>query len=169
MDTLSHALWGGVAFGRRNKRSFLLASFFGFAPDIFSFGILFAANILGISERPNFENGPPDMSSIPAYVDSLYNATHSLIIFALVFGLVWVIRKKPLKEMGGWIFHILLDIPTHSTAFFATPFLWPLSSYKFDGEPWGNPWIFFPNVILLIATYSYFYIYKKRKSLARKH
>src|SRR3989339_483126 len=55
MDTLSHALWGGVAFGRKSRKSFLLASTFGLAPDILSFGILFASNLLGFTERVSFD------------------------------------------------------------------------------------------------------------------
>jgi len=161
MDTLSHALWGGVAFGRKSRKSFLLASTFGLSPDILSFGILFASTLLGIGEQPSFKNGPPDPSLIPQYVDFLYNATHSLIIFFVVFSIVWFFLKKPLWEMGAWFFHIALDIFTHSFEFFPTPFLWPLFDYKFNGVSWGTAWVFFLNVALLFISYLYFFIYKK--------
>lgn len=163
MDILSHGLWGGVAFGRENKRKFWTAFAFGISPDFLSFGIFSVMNIFGIVSGPDWSNGPPDLSSIPPFVSTLYNITHSLIVFAFVFLLVWALRKKPLYEMLAWPLHILMDIPTHSTKFFATPFLWPLSNYKVDGVPWSHPWIFFPDWIFLIAFYLYFFVYKKRK------
>jgi len=110
----------------------------------------------------------PDPTLIPAYVHILYNITHSLIIFIILFGLVWLFLKHPVWEMGAWAIHIGLDIFTHGFEFFPTPFLWPLFDYKFNGEPWGNPWIFIPNVILLIVTYTYFFWWKKNKSKAAK-
>lgn len=162
MDIISHGLYGGVAFGRTSKRSYWTAFFFGIAPDLFSFGILFALSILSISSGPDFHSGPPDPSSIPSYVHSLYNVTHSLVTVAIVFGIVWFIRKKPMIEMLGWPLHILVDIPTHSSAFFPTPFLWPLSDFHVDGTSWGQPIIFIPNVIFIIMLYTWFYVKKKK-------
>lgn len=167
MDILSHGLWGGAAFGRSVKKNFWLAFFIGISPDLFSFGIFSAMNFLGLVSGPDWSNGPPDASTIPQYVHSLYNITHSLIVFVAVFLLVWVIRKKPLYEMLAWPLHILMDIPTHSTRFFPTPFLWPVAEYKIDGVPWSHPWIFFPNWILLILIYSYFFFKKRRLKMKK--
>lgn len=163
MDIVSHGLWGGLAFGRKNRRSFWIAFFCGIAPDLFSFGIFSAMNILGLVSGPDWSNGPPDPRSIPDYVYHLYNMTHSLVMFAVVFLVVWAIRKKPLYELFAWPLHILMDIPTHSTQFFPTPFLWPFVDYRVDGIPWSHPYIFFPNWIFLILLYLYFFVYRKRK------
>ncbi len=162
MDVVSHGLWGSLAFGRKNKRSFLLAFFFGIAPDLFSFGPFFIGSFLGIWRRPPFSTQPPPESAIPSFVHLLYRPTHSVIIFAAVFLLVWLIRKKPLWAMTAWGLHILFDIPLHTEHFFPTPFLWPLSSYTVDGWNWGNPWIFFPNVILLLILYFRFFVRRRR-------
>ena len=162
MDTLSHGLWGSLAFGRKNKRSFWLAFFFGAAPDLFSFGPFFVSAFLGLVPRPQFSGAPPPESAIPGYVHFLYNPTHSLIIFAAAFLAVWLIRKKPLWEICAWGLHILYDIPLHTEHFFPTPFLWPAASYRFNGWSWGSPWIFFPNVALLIILYSWFFLIRKR-------
>lgn len=167
MDILSHGLWGGAAFGRKAKKSFWLAFFIGIAPDLFSFGIFSAMNILGLASGPDWSNGPPSPGAIPEYVHTLYNWTHSLVIFAIVFGIVWLLRKKPLYELLAWPLHILMDLPTHSTRFFPTPFLWPFADYRFDGIPWSHPWIFFPNWILLVLVYGYLW-YKKKKAKAQK-
>ncbi len=168
MDIVSHGMWGGLAFGRRNKKSFWTAFAFGISPDLFSFGLFSAMNILGLVSGPDWSSGKPDMRSIPAYVSQLYNFTHSFFVFTLVFLLVWAIRKKPLYEMLAWPLHILMDIPTHSIQFFATPFLWPITEYKIDGIPWSHPLIFFPNWILIICFYFYFFWWKKRKFLVSK-
>ena len=164
MDIVSHGLWGGLALGRASRRSFWTAFGFGTVPDLFSFGLVFA-NGLWVHGL-DFFNGlghPPDPTLIPAYVYSLYNATHSLLVFALVFGLVWLVRGKPLMELGAWGLHIAVDIFTHSAAFFPTPFLWPLSDLRVDGVPWSDPRIFFSNVLLLATLYAWFFLRRKRK------
>ena len=162
MDILSHGLYGSIAFGRRNKKSFWLAFFFGIAPDLFSFGIFFIQRLFEWESGGVVQNGPPDPSTIPVYVQSFYNVSHSLIIFLIVFAVVWFVRKKPLLELLAWPLHILVDIPTHSTQFFPTPFLWPFSSYGFDGVPWGNPWIFIPNVVLLLSLYVWYFLIRPK-------
>ena len=164
MDIISHGLYGGVAFGRANRKSFLLSFLFGIAPDLFSFGLFTAGTWIGLFDHPDWSSGQhPDPSAIPQFVHMLYNWTHSLVIFALVFGLVWLLRKKPLYELLAWPLHILVDIPTHSDTFFPTPFLWPLSDYRINGHPWSSPEIFIPNVILLISLYLWFYVIKPRR------
>lgn len=163
MDIVSHGLWGGLGFGRRSRSSFWLAFFFGIAPDLLSFGIFTAMTFLGFSEHPDWSSGNhPDPSQIPLYVHSIYDVTHSLVVFSVVFGLIWLIRKKPLYELCAWGLHILLDIPTHSNGFFPTPFLWPLSDFTVNGIPWSHPVIFIPNVTLLAVLYFWFFVARKR-------
>ena len=166
MDIFSHGLYGGVAFGRKSKKDYWTAFAFGLLPDLLSFGVLFAFMIgtavwTGVwPDGPR--GGPPELASIPGYVFSLYNLTHSFVTFAVVFGLVWFFRKAPLLTMCAWPLHILVDIFTHSDEFFPTPFLWPLSDYRFDGRSWGDPTIFIPNVLLLTLLYGYWW-YRRRK------
>ena len=155
MDILSHGLWGSAVVGRKGKKSFWLAFFFGVAPDLFSFGIFTASVWLGFESGPEWQHGPPDPSQIPSYVYSLYNVTHSLFVFLLIFGIVFAFRKKPMWEMSAWGFHVLLDIFTHSERFFPTPFLWPISDFHVNGQSWGTWWIFLPNVALLALVYAY--------------
>lgn len=162
MDIISHGLWGGIAVGRKSKKSYWLSLFFGVAPDLFSFGIFFMSTFLGFAERPHFGSEPPDLSLIPAYVGHLYNITHSLVIFALGFFVLWLIFRKPVWESLAWGLHVLLDIPTHTYKFFPTPFLWPISSFKLDGHSWGTPEIFIPDVTLLAVLYIWFFVISRR-------
>ena len=156
MDILSHGLWGALAFGRKSRASFWLAFMIGLAPDLFSFGILWVAATLGLSEKPDFSHGTPPESTIPLYVHHLYNVTHSFIVFLVVFMLTWFLLKRPLWELSAWGLHVLVDIPTHSFAFFPTPFLWPLSDWKFNGWQWMTPAILGPNYLLLSLLYAWF-------------
>lgn len=96
MDIVSHGLWGAITFGRKNRSSFWLAFVIGLAPDLLSFGILWTAATIGLEDKPDFSQGTPLESSIPPYVHQLYNVTHSLIVFLVVFLLVWIFLKRPL-------------------------------------------------------------------------
>ncbi|MBX3234913.1 MAG: hypothetical protein KF814_02065 [Nitrospiraceae bacterium] len=156
MDIVSHGLWGALAFGRRNRTSFCLAFAIGLAPDLFSFGILWVAATMGISPKPDFSQGTPPESTIPPYVHHLYDVTHSFVVFLAVFALLRILLKRPLWELGAWGLHVLVDIPTHSYAFFPTPFLWPLSNWKFDGWQWNQSAVLIPNFTLLLLLYGWF-------------
>ena len=59
--------------------------------------------------------------------------------------------------MLAWPLHVLLDFPFHSTDYFPTPIFWPISSYRFDGVPWSNPFVFYPNIIGIIIIYFWRY------------
>ncbi|HEY7531274.1 MAG TPA: hypothetical protein VH681_00670, partial [Nitrospiraceae bacterium] len=68
----------------------------------------------------------------------------------------WLLLRRPLWGLSAWGLHVLVDIPTHSFAFFPTPFLWPLSTWKFDGWQWMTPTILVPNYVLLALLYAWF-------------
>jgi hypothetical protein len=162
MDILSHGLWGGIAFGRTNRRSFGLAFAFGILPDLVPFGPFHLGVLFGLAQRPHFGPEPPDPSLFPEYVHRAYSVTHSLVVFLLAFALLWVVFRKPIWESLAWGLHILLDIFTHSFRFFPTPFLWPISDFKVNGWHWGRPEIFIPNVVLLALLYIWF-LYRRRR------
>lgn len=163
MDIVSHGLWGSILFGRRNRKSFWAAFSFGILPDLLVFGVPFAMRILGsLSGDGGGAWGPPERTSIPSYVYQGYNVTHSLVVFAAAFAIVWIARKKPFIPMLAWPAHILLDMPLHTAEFFPTPFLWPISDFHVSGVSWGDPWIFFPNVALLAALYFWHFVIRKR-------
>ncbi len=164
MDIISHGLWGAVSIGRKSRKSFLLAFFFGIAPDLFSFGIFFVQRLFTVG-LDFHKGGHPDIESIAPYVNTLYNFTHSLVIFSVIFFATWLFFERPIYEMFAWMFHILLDIFTHSYEFFPTPFLYPISDFKVNGISWGHPIIFFPNVILLVI--AYFWWYWKHRQINR--
>jgi hypothetical protein len=164
MDILSHGLWGSIIFGRKNRRSFWLGFLFGIAPDFLSFGIFMIARLIEslTSGVWQLQSGKPDLADIPQYVHLLYDITHSFVIFAVVFGIVWFALGRPLWEMLAWPFHVFLDVFTHSTEFFPTPYLWPFAHSPIDGMPWSTPIIFSTNVFFLVVIYAVYWYRKKR-------
>lgn len=141
---------------------FWWAFFFGMMPDILVFGPSFIGRFISMLSHGGSFFGRPDFASIPQYVYQGYNITHSIVIFAIVFGLVWFIRRKPPLVILGWPLHIITDLFTHSTEFFPTPIFWPISDFHVNGIPWSTPYIFIPNVILLIILYTYFFVIRPR-------
>ena len=76
MDTISHALWGKGLFGYKKYRWYALL--FGAIPDLLSFGLYFLFNLL--TNLNNIKMGKPAIEDIPAWVFSLYDFSHSIII-----------------------------------------------------------------------------------------
>ncbi len=167
MDTLSHGLWGGLLVGRASKRDFWAAFFIGMAPDLLSFGIFTGMTVLGLVSGLDWTHGTPSPNAVPVYVHQLYNVTHSFVTFFAVFILSWGLRKKPYWPLLAWPLHILLDIPTHSTSFFPTPFLWPLWGYRVDGVSWAHPIIFFTNWAALVVGYGVWWVKAKKAKLKK--
>lgn len=166
MDILSHGLYGGIAFGRKTRRNYITAFLFGISPDLLAFGPFFISAFLGFTPMPFGRIEPPSSNFIPQYVHSIYSVTHSLIIYVVFFAVLWFLGKKSFAKLTfGWPLHILVDMPLHSSDFFPTLFLWPFSNWYIDGIPWSNPYIFFPNVIFLIALYIYWYFQNKEKDI----
>ena len=185
MDILAHTLWANagargakaIAKSKGNKEfkiSPAWTGFFGVAPDFFAFTIPFLIGIYNLLFNPAFEGGfgghhiEVNGFDLAAY---LYQFSHSLVIFILVFILVWVIYKRPRYELLGWALHILIDIPSHSAGFYPTPFLFPISDYKFlYGVSWANQIYMIINYSALLLVWgSIFFTKFKNKKLAKNN
>jgi len=179
MDIFAHGLWAGATYKAINLKKIKplevwRAVGWGIAPDIFAFSPAFiwlvwslAAGNLSLADWPQPEKIEPlghENWPIFQLASALYNISHSLAIFLLAAGLVAFFVKKIPWEMGGWLLHILIDIPTHSYKFYPTPFLWPFSEWKFDGWSWGNFAFMIVNYSLLAIIYLWIWIKKRKKS-----
>jgi membrane-bound metal-dependent hydrolase YbcI (DUF457 family) len=80
----------------------------------------------------------------------VYNCTHSLLVFAAFFSVLWLVMRRPILATLGWLLHILLDSFTHR-GMFAIQFLWPASSFHLDGVPWETGWFLAATYGLLIT------------------
>lgn len=176
MDILAHTLWANaMARGanriaeRKTHDSFYISpawtGFFGVAPDLFAFTIPFFLrfyNIL-IAGHPisNFFVRPRVEGGIDGFdlAQNLYQYSHSLVIWAVVFLVVWAYYKRPRYELLGWALHILIDIPSHVLAFYPTPFLFPISDYRFPhGTQWSNQWFMMINYSALLVVWGSIFI-----------
>ena len=169
MDFVSHALWGGIAFGRRTRKLFLTAAVISLLPDLLTEGLFAVLHALNMSGMPSWDLGHPDIAAYPPWAQTLYNGTHSLVPFGLAFLLVWAWGRAPEWVMGAWGLHILIDIPTHSLELFPTPFLWPLSDFKVDGVAWHNPIVLCADVLLLLAAYALWLGWAKKRQRHTEH
>jgi len=178
MDIFAHGLWAGAAGKAVNikkkaplKLKWMVA--WGIFPDFFAFApafiYMFASFVF--PSIPRIEHpGPAHMEPatgngliISQFTHNLYNIGHSLLIFFFVFFIAYLIFRRPIWVMGGWLLHILMDIPSHSYDFYPTPFLWPFSEFKINGFHWGTPWFMISNYSLIIIAYFILYWLKTRK------
>jgi membrane-bound metal-dependent hydrolase YbcI (DUF457 family) len=149
MDTLSHTLWGGGLFGFRGHLR--LALFFGALPDLLSFGLWLPVRLM----NHGFQPGPPALDTIPHWVFSSYDFSHSLLVAGIALLLVTLWRKDIAFPLLAWPFHILLDVPFHSADYFPTKIFWPVSDWAFGGIAWSNPWVWFSNLAGLAVLWAW--------------
>lgn len=166
MDVFAHTLWTNAVFYKKypqDRKNRYWAVFFGVAPDLAGFTpaflyILFSGHRFG----PGLFNGS---LWVFRFASAAYNYTHSLVIFAVLMIIVTAIRKgKIFWPMWGWALHILIDIPSHK-GFYETPFLFPLSGYRFEhGVSWGHPLFMIINYSALAAVYLvWFFVLRRRR------
>ncbi|OGQ51435.1 MAG: hypothetical protein A3I10_03400 [Deltaproteobacteria bacterium RIFCSPLOWO2_02_FULL_57_26] len=154
MDVLAHGLWGGVAFYPHGAKRFAAGLALGMAPDLLSFGLFHVSHPGWLSLRLAGQiSGPPPLSILPEFVFHAYNLTHSLVVWAALFALIWALRKRPPWVFLAWSLHIVCDIPTHNSAYFPTPYLWPFPTPLVEGILWATPWFMITNYSALLAAY----------------
>jgi hypothetical protein len=173
MDIFAHAVWTNIMAriakqraARRERFVFKIgwATFFGVFPDLFAFTISFSIGIYGLITGTGFVYGRETIAT--GLAPMLYQYSHSLVIWGIVFCLVSIIYKKPRWELLGWALHIIIDIPSHAGGFYLTPFLFPISDYKFThGISWAHPVFMLVNYSALLIAWGMvlFYKYKNRK------
>jgi uncharacterized membrane protein len=174
MDIVAHALWTtAAARGAREKWNTHIhlgwAAFWGIFPDVFSFAIPAVVRIWWYATGVT-SSLKPDAHSAPRFqfVWQLYHCSHSLLVFAVVFGVVWGIAERPVLELLGWGLHILIDIATHR-GIFAIHFLWPLSAYGFNGIRWENSWFLAANYGALLVLFGWIWMRSKKKQSPPVH
>ena len=168
MDIFAHALWTNIlarAAKRRadNREKLVLkigwATFWGVFPDLFAFTISFGVGIYGWIVGSGFMYGRSTIAT--GLAPTLYQYSHSLVIWLVVFCIISIIYKRPRWELFGWALHILIDIPSHAGGFYLTPFLFPISDYKFtQGISWAHPVFMITNYSLLLIVWGGLLIYK---------
>ncbi|GEM_PF-144591 len=178
MDIVAHGLWAATASeaakGKGTPVRTGWAFFWGVFPDLFAFALpltwiggSFLLGNISFAEIPHPHGayaGDPTTASLMLLAETLYQYSHSAIIFLVIFFCVRMFTGRYRFELGGWGLHILMDIPTHSRAFYPTPVFWPISNWTFDGISWATPWFLITNYALLCALLL-FLKYKRKKEV----
>ena len=172
MDFVSHAGWGYASLRWRGRKTAWLGAMAGAAPDLLTFippRVKWAIEdgwsglSRGISPDPEiwFSDGPPLPPDMVEVYNNYYVYTHSLVILAAAMALITLTGRRHLLWFGlPYALNILMDIPTHER--FQTPFLYPVSSWTFEGVNWGHPLIFWPNVIALVGVLVWLWLRYRR-------
>jgi len=129
-------------------------------PDVLSWGfwIPYAAitGVQSITHRP-------DLRLVPDWIFTLYGITHSVVLAAIAFTAIYLFFKKIPIYLWAWPINIIIDIPLHTRDYLPTPFLWPISDWKFPGISWSNIYFTATNYLLLSGCI----LYINRKRIAR--
>lgn len=158
MDYFSHGLWSYILFHRVKKVYY--AILFGLLPDTLSWAIYLFYKLFAEKSY-----GRPVVSQIPQWVFTLYNISHSLIVSAFVILLISIFLRKVPLYIFAWPAAIIMDVFTHTRHFLPTPFLWPLSNWKFPGIRWGNLIFIIINYTVIIISLLYIkYINNRNKT-----
>lgn len=177
MDIFSHGLWAGIGAEAANRMrperriNPRIAAFWGVFPDLFAFAIpflwllvQFLSGDAPLESIPRPENGGGFETGPRAFLLArrLYMFSHSMVIFFLVFGACWLLYRRAVWELGGWLLHILADIPTHTSRFFPTPVFWPVSNVTFSGFSWANPKFLLADYFLIAL--AFFLLFRKKRA-----
>ena len=173
MDVVSHWFMGSGATHGRTK--FWVAGAMGVLPDL----LVFIPNTFIVGDRPEIDENTVT-ADLGWYAWEAYQVTHSLVWMTIGFLFTWIFFEKrgvsrrlftsdSLSARDAamwmwlpWLIHIINDIPTHTAAFFPTPFLAPFSDIHFDGLRWSTPWVWFTNLAIIIVIWSSIFYKKKR-------
>jgi hypothetical protein len=163
MDVLAHGLWTNIMYKvipktRNDRKTTYWGIAFGVLPDLASFTpvFIFAFYEAIFKGRQLFAGPPTNDNPMFQYAVESYNFTHSFVIWLAVTVLVWLIVRKFPWILLGWVLHIVIDIFSHTEAFFATPFLFPISGFKISAVSWAHPIFMTINYGLLIILYVFF-------------
>ena len=156
MDFFAHLLWSGIIF---TGPQIYLACFCGVLPDVAAFlPMLFTRGARRTNWRSREGRQQVMESPVMQQAQKLYNWTHSLVMWGLAIAIgtgIWAALGGGLQNYPWFLFagviHIGVDIPTHSTAFFAPAFLTPVSKYRFNGWPWSNKWFMIVNYSSIVV------------------
>lgn len=177
MEILAHTLWTTAAARKANaiakkkgklyQLNLAWTAFWGIFPDLFAFTIPFFIAFYKIivgQQQFSFLRTSHQVTNGFTLAHTLYQYSHSIVIWALVFLFIWALLRRPPWVLFGWLLHILIDIPSHSMTFFPTPFLFPISKYVFPyGIAWSNIWFMIVNYLALAIVWGTILVKKYRK------
>lgn len=177
MDIVSHALWGAAAGehlrrkGLIDARGVAVTAALAAAADLVSFVPAFAWSLgepQPLAAMWAYIAATPGHEPIPAALNTLSHnlhcVTHSLVIAAAVTLVAWRARPRWLPLLAGWWLHIVMDIPTHSSDYYAVPVFYPLSDWAVNGVAWTTPWVMALNCAALAVVFIALFVSRPRRA-----
>jgi hypothetical protein len=170
MDILAHGLWVGAGAvwlrrrGRITTRTLWYALAFAVAPDAIQVLPVAAWALASgapaslwayVAASPGME--PPLPAAVALAAHHLHCMMHSIVIAGAVTAVAWLLRGRFPVALLGWWAHIALDVPTHSSEYYAVPVLYPFTYAGVDGIAWTAPWFLALNYALLAAAYAWLF------------
>lgn len=159
MDIMAHVLWAGAAtvlVTRRRqvpRRTVVATLALAGLPDVLQFVPVLAWVLFGdgawsalgalATSMPGHEPPMPDAVGLASH--HLHCMGHSAVIAAVMTAALWIARGSLWMPLLGWWSHIVIDVFTHSAAFYPSPALYPLTYRGFDGVAWNEPWLLWLN------------------------
>ncbi len=155
MDYLAHALWTRAVYNGSPKPWW--GAFWGVFPDTICWvPFLLVRLVSADTARPEVGG------SLPEWVSFMYGLSHSVVVFAAVVAIVYLVYRRIPIYIWGWLIHIAIDVPTHAADRWPTPFLWPAADVHFPGISWGTGWFMVANYTLIAMVYLYMYLRSKK-------
>lgn len=154
MDVVAHGLWAAVMCRWRGRRQPIARGTtrwtigLAVAPDLVQLTPIVTAALItpqGWSAmRAYFHALPGYQPVLPPQVEfiahHLHCGLHSALVAAVVTLLSWMFLRRFWWPLLGWWMHIVIDVLTHSSDFYPSPVLYPISERGFDGWAWNDPW-----------------------------
>jgi len=163
MDVVAHVLWAGavtvlVARRRPVTRGAVVATLvLAGLPDGLQHVPVLAWILAGdgawttllalATSLPGRE--PPLADIVRLASHHLHCMTHSAVVAGVTTAVLWIALRSLWLPLLGWWSHIVIDVFTHSTAFYPSPVLYPITYRGFDGIAWNEPWFLGLNYFVL--------------------
>ena len=182
MDVVAHALWAGVGMTAARRRyafsplTLVAAVALAVLPDVVQFLPLLAWVGLGDGTWQALRDwalaAPGREPALPPWVALLSHHLHCTLHSALVAGAVtfvaWRARGAAwLWPLAGWWSHIVIDVFTHSAAYYPAPVLYPITQRGFDGLAWNTPWALAVNYAALAVALGWLVASRRRGTRPR--
>jgi hypothetical protein len=130
MNIIAHGLWGVALTPKKQSKEIKWSVFWSIFPDLPFLAVFIPYSLW--SRLFVFL----DWTDLPKIIFYIYGITHSLIIWGITAIVLLVLRKWHWPIIF-WLFHILADIPGHTS--FQTPLFFPVSEMTIRGIfSWDN-------------------------------
>jgi LexA-binding, inner membrane-associated putative hydrolase len=176
VDIVAHTLWAsaGLVLARRRwplaPRTQFLTLALAALPDIphllpvigwwlFGGGSLAALRAVMIAV-PGQEAVLPPL--VTQWSWHLHCVMHSAVVAGAATLALWALRRSLWIPLLGWWSHIVIDVFTHSAAYYPAPVLYPFSQRGFDGLAWNTPWFLGLNYVVLAAVSMALWLSRRR-------